>query len=308
MSHAITRTSPKGGPFIGRCIKCGAEGLGMGAPLENCPADGIVSDEQVLMEMLEAPTFDMSIHHNPDAAAWAALYKSTFPDSDEGLMLSWFANAMMAMYDYTVNTRTDLSQASVAAALEAAGAACTAVADEAKSYHMPQMAMGATTARDAIRALITPDQRTALQAAIDAAKAEARAEDAAVLSKLIEVTETARDYVSDAAMGYVWHQDQSGSPIVKLDTKMPKDDIRAIDQALAAARDVEAALRANATAILTGEMTMKTSVGKAADALLEHIVYYDLVERRGTEIADAVIAELVQVKDDAANDQNVTKP
>ena len=47
--------------------------------------------------------------------------------------------------------------------------------------------------------------------------------------------------------------------------------------------------------LLTGEMTMKTAVGKAADALLEHIVYYDLVERRGTEIADAVIAELVEI-------------
>ncbi len=47
--------------------------------------------------------------------------------------------------------------------------------------------------------------------------------------------------------------------------------------------------------LLTGEMTMKTAVGKAADALLEHIVYYDLVERRGAEIADAVIAELVEI-------------
>ena len=54
MSHAITRTSPKGGPFIGRCIKCGADGLGMGAPLENCPADGLVSDEHVLTEMLSS--------------------------------------------------------------------------------------------------------------------------------------------------------------------------------------------------------------------------------------------------------------
>ena len=58
MSHAITRTSPFGGPFIGRCIKCGAEGLGVGAPLEDCPADGIVSDERVLMDMLLPPSAD----------------------------------------------------------------------------------------------------------------------------------------------------------------------------------------------------------------------------------------------------------
>lgn len=47
--------------------------------------------------------------------------------------------------------------------------------------------------------------------------------------------------------------------------------------------------------LLTGEKTMKTAAGKAADVLLEHIVYYDLVERRGAEIADAVIAELVEI-------------
>jgi len=53
MTHAITRTSPKGGPFIGRCIKCGQEGLGMGAPLEPCPMDAVVSDEQALLDCLE---------------------------------------------------------------------------------------------------------------------------------------------------------------------------------------------------------------------------------------------------------------
>lgn len=40
---------------------------------------------------------------------------------------------------------------------------------------------------------------------------------------------------------------------------------------------------------------MKTTTGKAADVLLEYIVYYDLVERRGVEIADAVIAELIEI-------------
>lgn len=56
MSHAITRTSPKGEgqKFIGRCIKCGVEGLGVGDALKDCPADGVMSDEQALFDLLDA--------------------------------------------------------------------------------------------------------------------------------------------------------------------------------------------------------------------------------------------------------------
>lgn len=50
--------------------------------------------------VVEPAKYDMSIHSNPDAAAWAAFFKATFPDSDEGLMHGWFANAMMAMHDH----------------------------------------------------------------------------------------------------------------------------------------------------------------------------------------------------------------
>jgi len=94
-------------------------------------------------------------------------------------------------YEDAEFTRTDLSQASVAAALEAAAKLC----DEATAYREKQLTadggdeatrdrwrggkVQATLLADAIRALITPAQRTALQAAIDAAVAEARAEDAA---------------------------------------------------------------------------------------------------------------------------------
>lgn len=49
--------------------------------------------------------YDMNIHTNPDAKAWAEFYKKTFPDSDEDLMLAWFANAMMAMHDHLNNTK-----------------------------------------------------------------------------------------------------------------------------------------------------------------------------------------------------------
>lgn len=51
--------------------------------------------------------YDMSIHTNPDARAWAKFYaecKSKSPDpakfDDEENMIGWFANAMMAMHDH----------------------------------------------------------------------------------------------------------------------------------------------------------------------------------------------------------------
>ena len=49
--------------------------------------------------------YDIAIHHNADAQAWAKLFIETTKDMDrevfrdEGYMIVWFANAMMAMYD-----------------------------------------------------------------------------------------------------------------------------------------------------------------------------------------------------------------
>lgn len=50
--------------------------------------------------------YDRSIHSNPDAAAWAKLFMETWAKNGgkgewitEGLMLGWFANAMMAKAD-----------------------------------------------------------------------------------------------------------------------------------------------------------------------------------------------------------------
>lgn len=50
--------------------------------------------------------YDMSIHRNPDAQAWAAFFMKTLDENpsieiDESLMIGWFANAMMAMHDFT---------------------------------------------------------------------------------------------------------------------------------------------------------------------------------------------------------------
>lgn len=52
--------------------------------------------------------YDRSIHHNPDAKAWADLFVATFPalESKHDLMLGWFANAMMAMHDHLASNKT----------------------------------------------------------------------------------------------------------------------------------------------------------------------------------------------------------
>ena len=55
--------------------------------------------------------YDMSIHTNPDALAWAKFYAETkervmrehperAPFDSEENMVGWFANAMMAMHDH----------------------------------------------------------------------------------------------------------------------------------------------------------------------------------------------------------------
>ena len=46
--------------------------------------------------------YNMSIHANPDASAWAKFFMESNPDCglDEGMMHGWFANAMMAMRDH----------------------------------------------------------------------------------------------------------------------------------------------------------------------------------------------------------------
>lgn len=50
--------------------------------------------------------YDMSIHTNPNAQAWAKFFIETTKNinrdafRDEGYMVGWFANAMMAMHDH----------------------------------------------------------------------------------------------------------------------------------------------------------------------------------------------------------------
>ncbi len=50
--------------------------------------------------------YDMSIHCNPNAMAWTKFFMETTKDMDpsvfrdEGYMVGWFANSMMAMHDH----------------------------------------------------------------------------------------------------------------------------------------------------------------------------------------------------------------
>ena len=61
---------------------------------------------------MEERDYDRSIHSNPDAQAWAEFFVKTkeennweIKDIDEGLMIGWFANAMMAMNDHIYQTK-----------------------------------------------------------------------------------------------------------------------------------------------------------------------------------------------------------
>lgn len=69
------------------------------------------ADSQEYVETNTAD-YDMSIHSNPDAAAWAKFFQKTFEeqkwtidDIDESLMIGWFANAMMAMHDHVLSEK-----------------------------------------------------------------------------------------------------------------------------------------------------------------------------------------------------------
>ncbi len=54
-THSIERTSPKGGPFIGRCVHCGKDGLTWSNMEEACANPAGTSQEEDLMAALEAP-------------------------------------------------------------------------------------------------------------------------------------------------------------------------------------------------------------------------------------------------------------
>jgi hypothetical protein len=53
MTHGLERTSPKGGPFLGRCIYCGKENLPAKAALEPC--DRAPDQGQQVLDAIKGP-------------------------------------------------------------------------------------------------------------------------------------------------------------------------------------------------------------------------------------------------------------
>ena len=113
-----------------------------------------------------------------------------------------YAEAMGSPWDYTKesavtawNTRTDLSQASVAAALEAAAMAAKLAGPDQALRDCELSTVGkdrrvmSMRCEAAIRALITPAQHDAIAAHVAAEVAKARAEDAAKIANLVELIE-----------------------------------------------------------------------------------------------------------------------
>lgn len=103
------------------------DGLGFSG---SCPVHPVTGEDEAPSEPEQPAAYDMSIHMNPDARAWARFFmetKATTPSiaEDEECMVGWFANAMMAMYDH-VRAKTpafderDALRAEANAELEAA--------------------------------------------------------------------------------------------------------------------------------------------------------------------------------------------
>ena len=55
MSHSLERTSPKGGPFIGRCTKCGTEDIPLSRMHEHCVNPANLSNADALELALRLP-------------------------------------------------------------------------------------------------------------------------------------------------------------------------------------------------------------------------------------------------------------
>lgn len=53
ISHALKRTSPKGGEFVGYCVKCGEKLLPFSSAQDDCPFDDQVSDAQALVKIIK---------------------------------------------------------------------------------------------------------------------------------------------------------------------------------------------------------------------------------------------------------------
>lgn len=54
-THSLERTSPKGGPFIGCCVKCGKQDLSLEAAHEECPNPSGITGAQDILNAIDGP-------------------------------------------------------------------------------------------------------------------------------------------------------------------------------------------------------------------------------------------------------------
>ncbi len=52
-THSLVRTNSPGRPFIGQCVRCGKDGLGMIAALEPCPNPSGRTIEKDIVDAIE---------------------------------------------------------------------------------------------------------------------------------------------------------------------------------------------------------------------------------------------------------------
>jgi hypothetical protein len=53
--HAIERSSPKGGPFLGTCMRCGRTNLPMAAARQPCENTAGMTDDEALLMAVDPP-------------------------------------------------------------------------------------------------------------------------------------------------------------------------------------------------------------------------------------------------------------
>jgi len=52
-SHALRRTSPKGGPFIGTCMKCGLDNIPVDQMHAECANPASFTDSEILLRAIK---------------------------------------------------------------------------------------------------------------------------------------------------------------------------------------------------------------------------------------------------------------
>lgn len=55
MKHAMHRTSPKGGPFVGTCYLCGKTGLTIADGLKDCENPRGLTQDEAVLEAIDPP-------------------------------------------------------------------------------------------------------------------------------------------------------------------------------------------------------------------------------------------------------------